>query len=44
MYTYYCIKTVLEDGTVGYYRYGGEFYKMSVEYLSDEGRMPSKAL
>ena len=25
MYTYYCIKTVLEDGTVGYYRYGGEF-------------------
>lgn len=26
MYKYYCIKAVLEDGSVGYYRYGMEFH------------------
>ncbi len=25
MYKYYCIKIVLEDGTVGYYAYGLQF-------------------
>lgn len=25
MYKYYCIKAVLEDGSVGYYSYGMEF-------------------
>lgn len=25
MYTYYCIKAILEDGSVGYYAYGMEF-------------------